>query len=553
MMLCEKRNEKSCAKSAMKKDVGGIFMLDLCIRNGSILDGSGAPAMRMDLGIMNGRIVAMGDLSRIPAAKNLDAAYKTVCPGFLDMHRHADAAVFKDSYGDCDLFQGITSVGNGNCGLSLIPQFGPYAEAAASYLKPVTGEFDGIPVNSLASYHEALKNRPMAVNALMLAGGGTIRAAVAGFQKTALDEDDFRQIHSLLEKTIAEGAGGVSLGLGYAPECFYTTEELIHALEPIRNTDIVLSVHTREEAMRLLPSIDEMITVAKELRVPLQISHLKASGRINWHHLAKTALEHIARAKEEGLDVGCDVYAYTAGSTQLTAILPPEFLKGGPKAVTERLKDPTQRAVLLDRLKNGRDFDNYSYLVGWDQIFISAIRDPDDAQYVGKSIAEAADGKDPAVFALDLLAKNECDITMIDFITTESDIADILRSPLSYVVSDSIFPTGGKLHPRVYGAFSTVIEEYVFKRHALTLEEAVHKMTMRPADRYGLSSKGRITVGADADILVFEPEKVHVCATYDDPMQLSLGMNHVVLNGVPVIENGVRTGAFAGKVLEGKK
>lgn len=528
-------------------------MLELCIRNGRVLDGRGVPEMKADIGIMNSRIVAFGDLDRIPSARDIDAKGKIVCPGFLDMHRHADAAIFRKDYGICDLAQGITSVGNGNCGLSLIPIFGPYADATASYLRPVTGDFEGVPADSLSSYHAALKARSIPVNALMLAGGGTIRAAVAGFEKTRLDDEDFKGIHALLERTLSEGAGGVSLGLGYAPECFYTTEELIRVLEPIRDTGTVLSVHTREEAMRLIPSVDEMITVAKALRVPLQISHLKASGKMNWRHLAQTALEHIARAREEGLDVGCDVYAYTAGSTQLTAILPPEFLQGGPKAVTERLKDPARRAELLDRLKNGRDFDNYSYLVGWDNIYLSAIRDADDASYVGKSIAEAANGRDPAVFTLDLLAKNECDIAMIDFITCEDDISDILKSPLSYVISDATFPTSGKLHPRVYGAFSTVIEEYVNKRHALTLTEAVNKMTLKPAERYGLKTKGRIAVGADADILVFDPEKVHVNATYDTPDVPSTGMDYVLVNGKIAIENGVRTDVCAGTVLEGRK
>lgn len=528
-------------------------MLDLCVRNGSVLDGTGAPAVRADVGVKDGRIAAVGDLKDVSAAEEVDAAGKVVCPGFLDMHRHADAAIFRESYGDCDLFQGVTTIGNGNCGLSLAPQFGANADATKAYLLPVTGDFSGIPVESLAAYHAALKQRPMPVNAMMLAGGGTIRASAAGFLKTRLDDADFKAIHRLLEQMLRDGAGGVSLGLGYAPECFYTTDELIRALEPIRNTNTVVSVHTREEAMRLLPSVDEMIAVAKALRVPLQISHLKASGTIHWHGLAGEALEHIARAREDGLDAGCDVYAYTAGSTQLMHILPPEFLKGGPKAITARLNDPAQRKALLDRLKNGRDFDNYSYLVGWDKIFLSSIRNPEDAPYVGKSVAEAAGDADPANFALDLLARNACEVTMIDFITCEDDIATILKSPLSYVISDATFPTSGKLHPRVYGAFSTVIEEYVNRRHALTLAEAVHKMTLRPAERYRLKGKGRIAVGADADLLVFEPEKVHVNATYADPEQPSSGMDDVFVNGRAAIRNGVRTGVCGGTVLEGEK
>ena len=528
-------------------------MFDIVIRNGSVLDGSGAEARQLDVGVKDGKIAALGDLGAAEAGEVIDASGKTVCPGFLDLHRHADAALFREGYGDCDLFQGVTTIGNGNCGLSLAPQAGPYRKAIGAYLKPVTGDFSGIPVDTFGDYMAALKARPLPVNVLMLAGSGTIRASVSGFQKLRLEGQDFAAIHSRLEQALADGAGGVSLGLGYAPECYYTTDELVRALSPIRGTDTVLSVHMREEAMKLLPSIDEMISVARELNVPLQISHLKASGRENWGKLAPQALDRIARARADGLDVCCDAYAYTAGSTQLIHILPPEFLQGGPAAITARLRDSGARKKLLDRLENGRDFDNYVYLVGWENIFVSALKRPQDAPYVGQSIAEAAGDKDPATFALDLLADNDCEVTMIDFITSEADIGRILQSPFAYAISDATFPTGGKLHPRVYGAFSQVIETYVNRRHDLTLSEAVNRMTLRPAQRYRLKNKGRIALGADADILVFDPARVHVAATYDHPDQRAEGMDYVMVNGRVALREGARTGVQAGKVLEGRK
>ena len=539
-------------------------MFDIVILNGAVLDGSGRDAERLDLGVRDGKIAALGDLRTAEGTEVIDAAGRVVCPGFLDLHRHADAAVFRPGYGDCDLFQGITTIGNGNCGLSLAPQAGPYREAIGAYLKPVTGDFGGIPVDTMADYLEALRAQPLPVNALMLAGGGAIRASVAGFQKLRLEDADFKAIHLRLEQALSDGAAGVSLGLGYAPECYYTTEELIRALAPIRNTDTVplapirntdtvLSVHMREEAMKLLPSLDEMISVAKALRVPLQISHLKGTGRENWGKLIPLALDRIADARVDGLDVMCDVYAYTAGSTQLIHILPPEFLQGGPAAITERLRDSAARKRLLDRLEKGRDFDNYVYLVGWENIFVSALKRPEDAGYVGKSIAEAAGDRDPAVFALDLLRDNECEVTMIDFITSEADIARILQSPFAYSISDATFPTGGKLHPRVYGAFSQVIETYVNRMRALTLPEAVNRMTRRPADRYGLKNKGRIALGADADVLVFDPKRVHVTATYDRPAQRAEGMDYVIVNGRIALSEGRLTGVYAGNVLEGNK
>ena len=524
-------------------------MFDIVIRNGNVLDGTGAEARRLDVGIEGGKIAALGDLSGAEARRTIDAAGRTVCPGFLDLHRHADAAVLRPGYGPSDLCQGVTTMANGNCGLSLAPQSAPHRDAIAAYLRPVTGDFEGVPVSSVAAYRAALRAHPLPVNVLTLAGGGTVRASAAGFSKVRLDDEDFRAIHALLEQALQDGAGGVSVGLGYAPECFYTTEELIRALEPLRNSGVVLSAHVRGEAMHLLASHEEMLTVTKALNVPLQLSHLKGTGRRNWGKLIPEALSRIARAREEGLDVCTDAYPFTAGSTQLIHILPPEFLQGGPAVMTERLKDPAQRRALKERLKTGRDFDNYVYLVGWENIAPSSVKCPADERYIGRSIAASAADGDPADFAFDLLARSGCEVAMIDRLTEENDIAAIYRSPFAYVVSDATYPTTGRLHPRVYGAFAQVIERFVRERRDLTLPEAVNRMTRRPADRYGLDGKGRIEVGADADVLVFDPEKVHVTATFADPARPAQGMDYVLVNGQPAIERGALTGVCAGRVL----
>lgn len=524
-------------------------MFDIVIRNGNVLDGTGAAARRLDVGVLGGRIAALGDLGAAETRRVIDAGGKTVCPGFLDLHRHADAALLRPGYGVSDLMQGITTVGNGNCGLSLAPQFGPHTDAIAAYLHPVTGDFGGVPVSSLREYHAALRAHGLPVNVLTLAGGGTIRAAVAGFSKVRLEDEDCRAIHALLEKTLREGAGGVSVGLGYAPECFYTTDELIRALEPIRGSGIVLSAHVRGEAMHLLESHEEMLTVARALNVPLQLSHLKGTGRGNWGKLVPEALKRIARAREEGLDVSCDAYPYTAGSTQLIHILPPEFLQGGTRAMTERLKDPRERRALKARLKTGRDFDNYVYLVGWENICPSSVKCPDDERYIGRSIAEAAGDGDPADLAFDLLVRSECEVTMIDRLTDEDDIAAIYQSPFAYVVSDATYPTSGLLHPRVYGAFAQVVDRFVNQRRDLTLPEAVNRMTLRPAQRYGLRQKGRIAPGADADILVFDPAAVRAAATFREPTRPAEGMDYVLVNGQAAVDEGRMTGVKAGKVL----
>ncbi len=522
---------------------------DAIIKNGMILDGSGADAYRADLGVTGKRIAAIGDLSAANAGEIIDAAGRVVTPGFIDAHRHADTAIFRDGFGKAELRQGLTTIINGNCGLSAAPVFGPHKGEVAAYLWPVTGELSETPVGSLADYLDALKNRPLPLHAGMLVGLGTVRADVAGFLKD-LDDGDYRAIHRLLERTLSEGALGVSLGLGYAPECFFDTAGLVRALEPIRNSDVSLSVHMRSESMNLLDSIDEAVAIARALRVPLQISHLKAVGKARWGTLVYDALDRIRRAREDGLDVQCDAYPYTAGSTQLLHVLPPEFLAGGTDAIAKRLIDPAAQRVLKERLETGTDFDNYAMLIGWENIEISSVRRAEDRQLIGKTIAEAAEDTEPWRFCAELLSRNACAVTMIDRLTHEDDIAAIYREPFSYVISDATYPESGLPHPRVYGTFVHVLERFVQERKTLSLREAVRKMTRMPADRYHLMNKGRIEPGADADLLIFDPDRVHERATFENPAQCSMGIDTVMVNGAIAVKDGVLTGNRNGTVLE---
>ncbi len=522
---------------------------DRIIQNGRIVDGRGEAPYRADVGIIGRTIAAIGNLSAAHAGDVIDAAGRAVAPGFVDAHRHADTAVYSDGFGKAELRQGLTTVINGNCGLSAAPVFGPHKADVAAYLFPITGELNDLSVESLAAYSAALSARPLPIHAGMLIGLGTVRAAVAGFKKD-LNDGDYRAIHALLERTLSEGALGVSLGLGYAPECFFDTAGLVRALEPIRHTNITLSVHMRSESMNLLPSIDEALTLAKALNVPVQISHLKAVGRERWGTLIHDALAKIRRAREDGLDVQCDAYPYTAGSTQLLHVLPPEFLAGGTEAIARRLIDPAAQRILKERFLTGTDYDNYAMLIGWENIEISSVKCPEDRIYIGKTVAEAAGDAEPWRFCAGLLSRNRCAVTMIDRLTSEDDIAAIYRAPFSYVISDATYPKDGIPHPRVYGTFVHILERFVRERKTLSLPAAIRKMTRMPADRYGLRSKGRIAVGADADLLVFDPERVHERATYADPAQCCEGIDTVLVCGEPAVENGVQTERTNGTVLK---
>ena len=525
-------------------------MFDTIIRGGTVIDGTGRPGFAADVAVTGGKIVAVGDLRAADAAETIDAAGKTVTPGFIDIHRHADAAMFRPGFGAAELCQGLTTIVNGNCGLSAAP-FGPaHGEAIRDYLRPITGALPPeMGTAALADYFDSLPALPLHVG--MLAGAGVLRADVAGYELEHLADEHYRALHRRLEQALSDGALGVSLGLGYAPECFYTTAELIRALAPIAGQNIPLTVHMRQEGGAVCESIEEMLLAARELRVPLHISHLKAMGRDNWGKKIPHALEMLQRAKDEGMDVGCDVYPYTAGSTQLLHILPPEFLEGGMDAVVHRLADPHEREMLAHRIEDGDGFDDIAKLAGWDGIFLSSLHCPEDERFLGKSIAQEAamEHKAPLDACCDLLIREHCQVTMIDFMASEEDISAILRSPLSCLISDATYPTEGMPHPRVYGSCTRLLQHFVREKGVLTLEEGIHKLTQAPAQALRLDGKGVIAVGADADLCVFDPAALRERGTYQQPCQTAEGMTAVLVAGQRAVADGQLTGVKAGAVI----
>lgn len=338
-------------------------MLDLLIRGGTVIDGTGKDPYAADVAVENGKIVEVGDLPGAHARRVISAAGKLVTPGFIDIHRHADLAAYRPGFGQIELRQGLTTIINGNCGLSAAPIRRSRRAEIAAYLQPICGEMPGsVSTDSLAAYLEGQPEAPLHTG--MLVGAGVLRAGAAGYALEHLEEKHYRAIHRAMEQALSDGALGVSLGLGYAPECFYTTRELLRALEPLAGQNIPVTVHMRQEGGGVLEALEEMLTVARDLHIPMHISHLKAMGRDNWGVKIPRALELLEQARQEGLDVGCDVYPYTAGSTQLIHILPPDFLSGGMEAVVRRLQDKEVRRELARRIEQGKGFDDIAKLAG---------------------------------------------------------------------------------------------------------------------------------------------------------------------------------------------
>ena len=523
-------------------------MYDLILRGGSIADGSGGAEYISDIAVRNGKIAAIGEISA-SALRELDVRGKTVTPGFIDIHRHADAAVFRRGFGELELRQGLTTVINGNCGLSLAPVSDTHRSEVLTYLTPIIGSTgQGIRTESVQAYLSCIEKTPVHLGTLV--GAGVLRANAAGYSSAPLTERQYQSIYRQMEQALADGAFGVSLGLGYAPECFYSTKELICALEPLRSGDIPLTVHMREEGTAVDKAAAEMLTVAQTLHCPLHISHLKAMGKRNWGVKIPKVLEMLKDARERGLDVSWDVYPYTAGSTQLLHIMPPELLVGGTEEICRRLLDPAERTRLKERLANGTDFDNISALVGWDNILMSTLNRPEKRQYAGKTVRQIAAlrGQTPEDCVFDLLAEEKCTVTMIDFITAEEDIAAILKTDAVNVISDSTYPTEGKPHSRLYGTFARILDKYVRQEHILTLPEAVKKMTYMPAKALRIPRKGLLKVGYDADILIFDPAKVRENGSYETPERFASGFD-VIVGGEFALLNGELQNTKNGRIL----
>ena len=522
-------------------------MFSVILHGGCVIDGSGRDRFSADIGVEDGKITAIGDLRGAMAQRIVDCAGKVVTPGWIDIHRHADAAAFRPDYGKLELSQGLTTVINGNCGLSAAPFGETHAQEIRTYLSPITGSIpEEIPTDSIARYLDSLPTLP--VHTGMLVGAGTLRTDAAGYDLLHLEDSHFHRIHRAMEQALADGALGVSLGLGYAPECFYATDELIRALAPLAGTDIPLTVHMRQEGDGVCQSIREMLTVAKALRCPLHISHLKAMGRRNWGKKIPEAIALLENAHAEGWDVSCDVYPYTAGSTQLLHILPPDFLEGGLDTLLKRLQEPSQRQILARRIASGEGFDNIASLAGWEGIYLTSLHQQENQVYLGRNLLEIGQmmGLTPLDACCELLVRERGQITMIDFMAAEEDICTILKSDLSSLISDATYPTDGKCHPRVYGTFPRLIEHFVQDKGVLTLEEAIKKMTGNPAKALRLAHKGCIAVGYDADLCVFDPAAIHETGTYNNPEQLAVGMSYVFVHGELALENGRITGAKAG-------
>lgn len=523
-------------------------MYDLIVRNGKVYDGTGAPWVRADIGVIGDRIAAIGQLAKASALEVIDAEGMCVSPGFIDIHSHSDVPILVNPKAESKVRQGVTTEVIGQCGSSAAPinqRNRPLAEAMAR-------EYGiNFPWSSLAGYLRAVAAAGPSVNIVPVVGHGPVRAAVMGMERRAPTAGELGEMMQLVTAAMEEGARGFSSGLIYPPSSYADAEELVALCGVVSRYDGIYLTHMRNESEGLLDSIEESLAVAKRAAVRLQISHHKVVGRPNWG-LQRESLHRMAQARAEGVDVTADQYPYLASSTGLSSVIPAWAHEGGPAEMVRRLADPEASARIRREIEEGQ----VKRGAQWSELFIASVNVPEHKQWEGMNLAEiaAARGTDPVSAVFDLLSSGKY-VGQVRFGMREEDVREIMAHPLVMIGSDGscLAPYGplgaGKPHPRNYGTFVRVLGKYVREEGVLELAEALRKMTSLPASRMRLEDRGLLRPGLAADITVFDAEQVGERATYVAPHQYPVGIRAVVVNGKLTVDGGEHTGAAAGRVL----
>jgi N-acyl-D-amino-acid deacylase len=526
------------------------MMFDLVIKNGLIVDGSGRPAYRANVGIKGDRIAQIGELDA-SGERILDAEGCVVAPGFIDMHSHTDGLVIKVPTCESKLTQGVTTEVSGNCGYSSAP-FGGRQNDIEEETKWLMDH--GIPERwtTMGEFLDTLDSVQMSINFATFVGHGTIREFVIGYDDREPTPDELAEMARIAEESVRDGAFGVSSGLIYPPACFAKTNELIELCRPTAQYSGVYATHMRNEAENLLAAVDEAITIGREAGVGVQISHHKSCGKKNWG-LVNESLAMIDAARADGLDVCADQYPYVATATNLGTMVPEWAHDGGRDALLARLCDPEQRgkirAQMLQEMTSGYLADSG----GWNTVVVSSVKNRKNYFCEGLNIEQIADklSKHPIDACLDLLSEEAGGVGMMHFVIGEDDVKTVMRHPAVVIGSDATARCSdpsdhGKPHPRAYGTFPRVLGKYVREEKVISLEEGVAKMTGRTAKKLGLSKRGIICEGCFADITIFNPDTVADTATFTDSRRHAEGINFVIVNGRIALENGHITELGAG-------
>lgn len=529
---------------------------DLVLRGGTIYDGSGTAPYVGDLAIVDDRIVALGKVGKGTADVEIDVAGLAVAPGFVNMMSWANESLIQDGRSQSDIRQGVTLevMGEGE-------SMGPLNDSMKTELASLQSDIRyDIEWTTLDEYLEFLVHRGISPNVASFIGSATPRRYVIGHEDRPPTADELDEMRGLVRTAMEDGALGVASSLMYPPGLFADTAELIELARVAAEYDGMYISHMRDEGAHMIEAIEELLTIAREAKIPAEIYHLKSSGRPNWP-LFDTAVEMIEAARAEGLEITADVYTYPAGATGLNVTVPPWVQEGGFEASLKRMRDPALREQIIREMNTPSDeWENMFLMAGSpDNIMMVGFKNEALKPLTGKTVAEVASmrGTTPEETILDLIVEDGSRISTVYFTQSEDIVRRAVALPWVSFNSDeaSLAPEGVFLksnpHPRAYGSFARVLGKYVRDEKVLTLEEAIRKLAALPARTMKIDRRGELKQGFYADVVVFDPDTIQDHATFLEPQQYATGMVHVFVNGVQVLKDGEHTGATPGRVVRG--
>lgn len=499
---------------------------DIIIKGGRIVDGSGNPWYETDLGINGERIEAIGNLENSSATKVIDASGLVVSPGFIDPHTHAIRGIFDVPNAESALLQGVTTLTEGNDGSSPFP---------------------------IDEHYQAIIDKQISPNWAVFVGQGTIRSLVIGSEDRAATATELQEMKDMVAQSMEQGALGISTGLFYVPGSFTPTEEVVALSKVAAEYNGIYISHMREEAGRLMDSVEETIRIGVEAGIPVQMTHHKVIGLENWG-ASIDSLRRVDEARAQGIDITIDQYPYTASQTGITALIPQWAQEGGRESMLARIESPETRTTIKAEVVNKILYDRG----GGDPKNVFISRNSWDPEMTGKNLADLAieAGMEPTPEnAAEIVFKiiEGGGATAVYHAIGSEDVDRIMRHPATAIGSDG--PVGifgeGTPHPRQYGTFARVLGHYVREREIITLEEAIRKMSSMTANRLSIRDRGLIAEGYFADIAIFDADEIIDKATFENPHQYAEGMHHVLVNGEVVVEDGEHTNRRPGKILYG--
>jgi N-acyl-D-amino-acid deacylase len=529
---------------------------DVIIRGGTVYDGTGSHGQQTDVAIDGDRITVVGNLSDSRGRQEIDAHGLAVAPGFINMLSWANESLIEDGRAMSDIMQGVTLevMGEGD-------SMGPLTDAMRKEAIEQQGDIKyQIPWTTLGEYLDYIVKRGISPNVASFVGATTVRVHEIGYADRPPTPEELARMQALVKQAMEEGALGVGSALIYAPAFYAKTAELValaKAASPYGGTYIS---HMRSEGNRLLESVDELITIAREGGVAGEIYHLKAAGKPNWEKLP-AVIAKVDSARKAGLDIRANMYTYTAGQTGLDASMPPWVQEGGYKEWAKRLQDPAIRARVAQEMRTATDkWENFFQAVeSPEQILLVGFKADSLKKFTGKSLAEVARirGKSPEETAMDLVVQDGSRVGTVYFLMSEDNVRKELAIPWVSFGSDAEAPaTEGvflksSTHPRTYGNVARLLGRYVRDERIIPMEEAIRRLTSQPAHNLKIKERGQLQPGYYADVVIFDPSRVRDLATFDHPHQYSTGMVDVFVNGTQVLRDGTHTGAKAGRVVRG--